>query len=150
MIARTISLLVWLLAPVALAAEPISYNQDVLPILAEHCFSCHGFDKAARQAELRLDRREDALKVLTKNEAKSLLVERVCSTNDDERMPPVDTGKPLSTLQIDVSSVGLMKERPYEPHWAWLPPHLVVSHRQLHRVRSIALWNRQLKPSDQS
>lgn len=37
------------------------YNRDVRPILAEHCFACHGPDSAARKADLRLDRREVAV-----------------------------------------------------------------------------------------
>ncbi|MEC8941223.1 MAG: c-type cytochrome domain-containing protein, partial [Verrucomicrobiota bacterium] len=41
---------------------PLSYNRDVRPILAENCFACHGPDKNARKAKLRLDIREDALR----------------------------------------------------------------------------------------
>ena len=37
-----------------------TYNQDVRPILAENCFSCHGPDSASRKAGLRLDRFPDA------------------------------------------------------------------------------------------
>lgn len=35
--------------------QPVGYNRDVLPILADICFTCHGFDKAQRIAGLRLD-----------------------------------------------------------------------------------------------
>ena len=38
----------------------LSYNRDVRPILAESCFPCHGPDKNARKAGLRLDREEIA------------------------------------------------------------------------------------------
>ena len=40
-----------------LAAE-IAFDRDVRPILAEHCFACHGPDAAAREADLRLDIRD--------------------------------------------------------------------------------------------
>ena len=53
------ALILWSSLP-ALSA-PLSYNRDVRPILAENCFSCHGPDKNAREAKLRLDVREDAL-----------------------------------------------------------------------------------------
>ncbi|MEO1826443.1 MAG: c-type cytochrome domain-containing protein, partial [Roseibacillus sp.] len=50
-----------LLASLPAVAAPLSYNRDVRPILAENCFSCHGPDKNAREAKLRLDIRADAL-----------------------------------------------------------------------------------------
>src|ERR1700722_15457312 len=43
-----------------LASGKLHYNQDILPILAENCFTCHGPDSAASKADLRLDRPEDS------------------------------------------------------------------------------------------
>ena len=37
------------------AADEVDYNRDVRPILAEKCYPCHGPDKKARKAKLRLD-----------------------------------------------------------------------------------------------
>ena len=37
------------------AAETVTYNRDVRPVLAENCFKCHGPDEADREAGLRLD-----------------------------------------------------------------------------------------------
>ncbi len=34
------------------ADDTVGYNRDVLPLLAEQCFSCHGFDSAKREAGL--------------------------------------------------------------------------------------------------
>ncbi len=60
----------WRIAPLSLilvstfvtgAAEEISFNWDVRPILSANCFSCHGPDKKEPKAKLRLYTREGAL-----------------------------------------------------------------------------------------
>ena len=44
------------------AGEKLDFNRDVRRILSDKCFACHGPDEAARQAGLRLDIRDSALK----------------------------------------------------------------------------------------
>src|SRR5207302_607849 len=58
---ETFALLSLALAASGAAADPIRYGRDVRPILAEHCFACHGPDRAARKARLRLDVRDVAV-----------------------------------------------------------------------------------------
>src|SRR6188472_8282 len=90
----------------------VEFNRDVRPILSDNCFHCHGPDKNARQAELRLDIRDEALKAAGSGEMpivpgksdKSELVRRINSADADEVMPPADSHKTLTARQKEVLS----------------------------------------------
>jgi mono/diheme cytochrome c family protein len=45
-------------------AQDVLYNRDVRAILAENCFSCHGFDQKTREGGLRLDTADGSTSVL--------------------------------------------------------------------------------------
>jgi len=42
-------------------SEPIDFNRDIRPILANHCIACHGPDAQKRAGDLRLDLRDEAI-----------------------------------------------------------------------------------------
>ena len=44
------------------AAEKVSFNRDIRPILSDICFACHGPDVAKVKGGLRLDNKESAMK----------------------------------------------------------------------------------------
>ena len=88
-----------LAAPRSFAAE-LDFNRDVLPILAENCYACHGFDEAAREADLRLDDRDAAIEseaVVPGKPDDSSVIARIFSGDKDEQMPPPDSGKNLTS-----------------------------------------------------
>lgn len=80
-----------LAASVDVCAEKptIDFARDVQPILAQHCYACHGPDAATRKADLRLDQRESALEQILPGHSKdSELYRRLVSSDPDVRMPP--------------------------------------------------------------
>lgn len=109
------------------AAEPVSFNRDIRPILAEACFHCHGPDPGSRKADLRLDREEslfakdNPLVVRGKPEA-SELFKRVTSDDADVRMPPPDAHKQLKPEQRVLLGRWIAEGAKWQPHWSFIAP----------------------------
>ena len=109
----------------SLNAEEIRFNRDIRPIFSENCFACHGPDGSARQAELRLDRRDAALarKVVVPGDPEaSALAARVRHENEMLRMPPIYSGKRLTERQKTLLVEWIRQGAEYEQHWAYIPP----------------------------
>ena len=112
------------------AESQVSFNREIRPILAEQCFSCHGFDAKHRKADLRLDTREGALAdndgvraIIPGDPAKSELWKRLLSTDPEEVMPPPEAHKPkLTAKQKETLRRWIEQGAPYEPHWAFTAP----------------------------
>jgi hypothetical protein len=108
----------------------LRYDRDVRPILADRCFTCHGPDMGKREAKLRLDTFEGATAerragaaIVPGDPDASLVLERVTSHDDEERMPPGKGGKhPLSDEQVAVLRRWIAEGAVYEPHWSFVPP----------------------------
>ena len=104
----------------------VDFAREVQPILAKRCFSCHGPDKA--EGGLRLNKSESALAELESgahaivpgNIEQSVLLERITSTDESDRMPP--EGKPLSAEQIDVLKRWIAEGAKWEEFWAFRAP----------------------------
>src|SRR5438046_359206 len=115
-------LLLSLSLPVLLGADGIQYNRDIRPILAENCFACHGPDSASRKADLRLDRRDDAVKASAFVPGKpdeSELIRRITATDPKEMMPPPKTLKKLSPSQKDLLRRWIAGGAEYQLHWSF-------------------------------
>lgn len=100
------------------------FNRDILPILSNKCFACHGPDEATRKADLRLDRRDVVLAVgvIHPGDAEgSELVTRILSSDPDEMMPPPKEKKRLSPEEKDLLRAWIADGAQYTLHWSFLP-----------------------------
>src|SRR5882724_669912 len=87
----------------------VDFNRDIRPIFSENCYACHGPDQNKRKAGLRLDKQEGALAELKSGNhaivpgdiSKSSLIARITTSDEDDRMPPLKTGKHLTPTQMD-------------------------------------------------
>lgn len=105
--------------------EYLRFNRDIRPILSENCFACHGPDKAARKAKLRLDIRDVALEKGAFEPGQpdiSDAITRIFSTDPEEFMPPPDSNHSLTLKQKEMLKRWVAEGANYEPHWAFIPP----------------------------
>jgi hypothetical protein len=115
------------------AADTIDFNRQILPILSDACFHCHGPDAATREARLRLDQREglfrtrDESTVVTPGQPeKSELFLRITSPNDDEVMPPRTVARKLKPAEIELLKKWIIAGAPWSTHWAFSEPQRPV------------------------
>ena len=85
---------------------PVSFNREILPILANNCFACHGPDEKHRETKFHFDTEDGAFAkkgvIVRGSAADSLLVEKITEPNPKDRMPPPDSGHVLTDRQIDL------------------------------------------------
>jgi len=120
------AVLLFAAVPLAAADENVQFNRDVRPILSDKCFFCHGPDANKRQADLRLDDRQVAVRIgaiAPGRPDQSELVRRVLSEDVDERMPPAASklGR-LTPQEIETLKRWIVQGAEYEGHWAFIPP----------------------------
>jgi hypothetical protein len=116
-------------------AEPpiqarIEFNRDVRPILSDNCFHCHGPDKNARQAGLRLDIRNESIKATESGRTpivpgepdESELARRILADDVGEVMPPPESHKTLTLRQKEILNRWIAQGAEYQRHWSFEPP----------------------------
>jgi hypothetical protein len=126
----------WCLAAFCLAAthlvaaetNRISFNRDIRPIMSDTCFRCHGPDKNARMAGMRLDIREEAIRptqsshipIVPGDPDKSEIIERIFA-DGAKIMPPAFAHKALTQKQKETIRRWVSEGAVYEGHWAYQP-----------------------------
>lgn len=102
----------------------IRFNRDILPVLSDNCFQCHGPDKNTQEADLRLDIREDALAAnawAPGDPEASLAIHRILSSDQDKQMPPPESHLSLSEDEKSKLVQWVQEGAEYQPHWAFIP-----------------------------
>ena len=106
--------------------EEIDFSREVLPILSNKCFACHGPDTKEEKL-VRLDFEDLAKKDLggyhaidpAKLEESELLFRIV---DEDDPMPPEDFGKTLTKNEKEVIRKWVMSGAEYAQHWSFVSP----------------------------
>ena len=109
-------------------AQPasVSFNRDIRPIMSDTCFRCHGPDRNARKADMRLDIRDEAIKptrsghvpIVPGDPDRSEIITRVFASGA-RVMPPPSAHKELTAAQKDTIRRWVAEGAIYEGHWAY-------------------------------
>ncbi len=112
--------------------QQLDFNQDVQPILASNCFSCHGPDPEMRKANLRLDLEESAFRkrpgkpdaIVPGKPGSSEIIRRIESKDPHYLMPqsPQGEAKPMKPEEIAILRQWIAEGAHYRPHWAFEKP----------------------------
>ncbi len=108
-------------------AHRIRFDEQIRPVLSEHCFACHGPGK--QKSGLRLDTLAGATAdlgghaaiVAGKPEA-SLAIRRIETADADDVMPPPDSRKALKAADKALLRQWIAEGATYQQHWAFVPP----------------------------
>ena len=109
----------WIGAPGASTGqseENVDYLTQVKPILEGFCYECHGEDRSRREADLRLDIKEDAFadlggypNIAPGDPDDSELYIRVSTEFAEMRMPPYEAGTHLTPEQIETIRLWILQ-----------------------------------------
>jgi hypothetical protein len=105
---------------------PVSFNREILPILSNNCFACHGPDEKQRKTRFHFDTEEGAFAkrgvIERGNAAESLLIEMITNPDPEERMPPPESGRTLTEKQIELLRRWIDQGAKWDSHWAYVAP----------------------------
>ena len=110
--------------------SPVDFDKDILPLLSDRCFQCHGPDEAARESGLRLDTKEGAFGAGDSGEAAivpgdtsaSTLYQRIVSDDQDLLMPPPESGLRLLPEEREKLRAWIDQGADWKQHWAFIKP----------------------------
>lgn len=159
-------LLGMVLGATPLAAAPVDFAREILPLLSDNCFHCHGPSETGRKAGLRLDLREGALRVKDGKASivpgkpdESELVKRLYTSDPEDLMPPPESHRSLTPAQKDLLKRWVAEGAVWGKHWAFEPvkaaPAPAVSaagwaRNDLDRFIQARLESEGMKPSEEA
>lgn len=115
-------------SPISQGASQVDFNRDIRPILSDNCFNCHGPDEEKRKAGLRLDTKAGAFAeldghftIVPDHPDDSELVYRIETDDEDDHMPPIDSGKSLTVEEIELIKNWIIQGADWQDHWAFVP-----------------------------
>jgi hypothetical protein len=114
-----------------LRPAPISYNQDIRPIVNRKCIACHGGVKKSGGFSLlfrheALDTTESGVPAIVPGDAAaSELMQRITHHDPELRMPL--EAEPLSEAEVKLFRRWIDQGAKWEKHWAYIAPDITIN-----------------------
>lgn len=112
-----------------LRAADVDFNRDIRPIFSDKCLACHGPDSGKREADLRLDveasakaKHDGQAAIIGGDLENSELIRRITTGDEDERMPPADSGKKLKPDEVELLKRWVADGAKWSLPWTYVPP----------------------------
>ena len=110
-------------------AAPISFNEQIRPILNKNCTACHGGVKQAGEVSFiyrdqALGKSESGATIIVPGDpAASEMIRRITTDDPDDRMPPVkEHPEGLAPEEIELLTAWVKQGAEWEEHWSLAPP----------------------------
>ena len=116
---------------VANLPQSIDFNFHIRPILSDRCYKCHGPDNNTRETEWRIDHESTAFTKLNEtngfalvpgNLRRSVLWQRINSSDPDLQMPPPESHLELSPRERALIGKWISDGAEWKDHWAFVAP----------------------------
>ena len=107
----------------------VDFTKEVLPLLSDNCFKCHGPDAATRETDMRLDTPEGAFgdlgggffPIVPGKPEQSEIIWHISAEDEDDLMPPPDSELTLSAQEKELLSQWIEEGAAWEKHWSFEP-----------------------------
>ncbi len=103
----------------------VNFGREIQPIFAKHCYQCHGPNEAEgglqldSQSGLSAELDSGNVAIVAGDVAHSVILDRIRSTDESERMPP--EGKGLSKSEVGLIERWISQGAHWSAHWAFEP-----------------------------
>ena len=111
------------------AGAKVDFTTEILPLLSDNCFKCHGPDSNTREADLRLDTPEGAFgdlgggyyPIVPGKPDKSEILWHISAEDEDDLMPPPSSDLTLSASEKQLIRTWIEEGAEWEKHWSFEP-----------------------------
>ena len=107
----------------------VDFSREILPIISDNCFKCHGPDANTRETDMRLDTREGVFgdlgggyfPIVPGKPDQSEIIWHISTDDEDDLMPPIESELSLSSEEKSLFRQWIEEGAEWKGHWSFEP-----------------------------